>query len=148
MVLVCLVEDTVEPGVWLSISYLLSNHLHFEGDDPLDRLRYVFKHFEQGTRRILLCAANITPPVRCLNGVNLVVYWNTPWPQKGSDLQAMKDRIPTKALILVFIKQEVDWEFLDNRKADGILFPELDIDSEEPQYAGFINVKFAAGTSA
>ncbi|XP_055330284.1 uncharacterized protein LOC129582712 [Paramacrobiotus metropolitanus] len=110
-------------------------------ESPKERNTKIFDHFQRGTRRILVCPASTHPPSRCLSGVNLVVYWNSPW--TGIHFEWMLDRLPAKALILMVLKQQHDWKYLQLCKERyGIVFPELDVDSRNEDYAGFINARF------
>ena len=99
----------------------------------------VCDYFADCRRRILLCHTHILPSKKALKDTNLVIWWNQP--RTVEDFMEVKSRLTVpKALILVILKQEDDWQFLDAMENQaGLVFPEFALNSVDEVYAGFIN---------
>ncbi|OWA51686.1 hypothetical protein BV898_16159 [Hypsibius exemplaris] len=108
------------------------------GEASSEKVEKVCSQFAEMRRPCLICSADVLPSTSALSGVNLVVWWNLPY--NLDHLIAITTRLNERALILVVVKQEDDWEFLNDAHERGqVVFPEIDLDSTDPAVAGFIN---------
>ncbi|GAV00629.1 hypothetical protein RvY_11452-1 [Ramazzottius varieornatus] len=105
-------------------------------------------YFAEFKRRILLCHTHILPSKKALKDTDLVIWWHVP--RTVEDFMEIKSRLTVpKALILVILKQENDWQFLDamekmeNRPESGLVFPEFCLNSTDEVYAGFMNSRLS-----